>query len=42
MLKFIDASWTPFHAVEEAAKRLAAAGFEHIAERDAWDLKPGA
>ncbi|GBF91946.1 exportin [Raphidocelis subcapitata] len=41
MLDFINAAWTPFHAVEEAAKRLAAAGFEHIAEKDAWSLKPG-
>jgi hypothetical protein len=41
MLDFINAAWTPYHAVEEAARRLAAAGFEHIAEKDAWDLKPG-
>ena len=41
MISFIDAAWTPFHAVEEAARRLAAAGFVHIAEKDAWDLRPG-
>lgn len=41
MLEFINAAWTPYHAVEEAAQRLAAAGFEHIAEKDAWNLKPG-
>lgn len=41
MLDFINASWTPYHAVEEASRRLAAAGFQHIAEKDAWDLQPG-
>lgn len=41
MLDFINAAWTPYHAVEEASKRLMAAGFKHIAEKDAWDLKPG-
>jgi len=40
-LDFINAAWTPYHAVEEASKRLMAAGFKHIAEKDAWDLKPG-
>jgi hypothetical protein len=42
MLDFINAAWTPYHAVEEAARRLSAAGFEHIAEKDPWELKPGA
>lgn len=41
-LNFINASWTPYHAVEEASQRLMAAGFTHIAEKDAWNLKPGA
>lgn len=41
-LDFINAAWTPYHAVEEASKRLMAAGFTHIAEKDAWNLKPGA
>jgi aspartyl aminopeptidase len=40
-LDFINASWTPYHAVEEASQRLMAAGFKHIAEKDAWDLQPG-
>lgn len=40
-LDFINAAWTPYHAVEEASKRLMAAGFTHIAEKDAWNLKPG-
>lgn len=42
MLSFINAAWTPYHAVAEAATRLRAAGFQHIAERDAWSLQPGA
>jgi aspartyl aminopeptidase len=41
MLSFINKAWTPWHAVEEASSRLAAAGFKHIAEKDAWNLKPG-
>eukprot|EP00775_Hariotina_reticulata_P004980 gene4980-5222_t len=41
MLSFINAAWTPYHAVEEASRRLLAAGFTHIAEKDAWNLKPG-
>lgn len=41
MLDFINAAWTPYHAVEEASKRLVAAGFVHIAEKDAWKLQPG-
>jgi len=27
--------------LDEASKRLQAAGYEHIRERDAWELKPG-
>lgn len=41
MLEFINKAWTPYHAVEEASKRLAAAGYQHISEKDPWDLKPG-
>lgn len=41
MLTFINAAWTPYHAVEESARRLLAAGFSHIAEKDAWALQPG-
>jgi aspartyl aminopeptidase len=41
MLSFINTAWTPYHAVEEASRRLLAAGFTHIAEKDAWNLKPG-
>ncbi|WIA41146.1 hypothetical protein OEZ86_004769 [Tetradesmus obliquus] len=41
MLDFINASWTPYHAVAEASTRLMKAGFQHIAEKDAWKLNPG-
>jgi aspartyl aminopeptidase len=41
LVAFINRSWTPFHAVEEAARRLNLNGFKHIQEKDKWDLKPG-
>lgn len=43
LIAFCDASWTPYHAVAESARRLSAAGFQHIRERDAWAglVKPG-
>src|SRR5262245_10458360 len=37
---YIDRSPTPFHAVREAASRLAEKGFQEISERDAWSLAP--
>ncbi len=36
LLDFINYAWTPFHAVEEAARRLMAAGFTPISERESW------
>lgn len=39
---FVAASPSPYHAVAEAARRLEAAGFTPLEERDAWDLRPGA
>lgn len=42
LLAYLGASPTPFHAVLSATERLAAAGFQPIAETDAWDdLAPG-
>lgn len=41
LLRFIDASPTPYHAVAEAARRLERAGFCRVDERDAWALAPG-
>ncbi len=38
---FIDASPTPFHAASEVARRLDAAGFSALDEREAWKLAPG-
>lgn len=41
LLRFLDASPTPFHAVEAMQEILLAAGFEGLDERDEWQLKPG-
>jgi len=41
LLSFIDRSPTPYHAVEEAERRLSAAGYEPLGEETAWDLAPG-
>jgi aspartyl aminopeptidase len=38
---FIQASPTPFHATEQLAQRLVAAGYEHLDERTDWALKEG-
>ncbi|KAI6783945.1 Aspartyl aminopeptidase-like protein [Emericellopsis cladophorae] len=40
---FVNASPTPFHAVQSAAKRFEKAGFQLIRERDSWasTLRPG-
>jgi aspartyl aminopeptidase len=42
LLRFIDASPTPYHAVAEAARRLERAGFTRVTETEAWSLAPGA
>lgn len=42
LVAFINRAWTPFHAVEEASRRLQLNGFQHIQEKDKWEtLKPG-
>ncbi|MCI0571507.1 MAG: M18 family aminopeptidase [Myxococcaceae bacterium] len=41
LLRFIDASPTPFHAVAEAVRRLEARGFRRLDEREAWSVHPG-
>ena len=41
LLGFIDRSPTPYHAVAEAAQRLAAAGFQQLEEGEVWELGPG-
>ncbi len=32
-------AWTPYHAVEEASRRLLAAGFQHLSEKQPWNIK---
>jgi aspartyl aminopeptidase len=41
LLDFIDASPTPWHAVQETIRRLRAAGFRALDEREKWQLSPG-
>ncbi|MGK0500032.1 MAG: aspartyl aminopeptidase [Oceanicoccus sp.] len=41
LMAFIEASPTPFHAVEQMVERLQAAGFEPLLESDEWQLKAG-
>ncbi len=41
LAKYIDASPSPYHACQAAAQRLDAAGFQALAELEAWDQSPG-
>ena len=41
LLAYIAASPTPWHAVEETARRLTAAGYRALDERERWSLAPG-
>lgn len=41
LLRYIDASPSPFHAVKESAARLEAAGYRRLDEAEAWQLSPG-
>lgn len=41
LLAFIDASPTPFHAVDTVSARLLAAGFRQLPATDAWQREPG-
>lgn len=41
MLKFIDASVTPFHAVKNIAEALELSGYSELSEKDRWKLWPG-
>jgi len=41
LLSYIDRSPTPYHAVEESVRRLAAAGFRRLEAGELWALSPG-
>src|SRR5690242_15920282 len=41
LLDYIERSPSPFHAVDETARRLREAGFRELREADAWQLTPG-
>lgn len=41
LLTYVDASPTPYHACEETVRRLAAAGFRALDERESWALGAG-
>ncbi|GAX84190.1 hypothetical protein CEUSTIGMA_g11613.t1 [Chlamydomonas eustigma] len=41
LVTFCNYAWTPYHAVEEASRRLFEAGFQHISERDVWQIQRG-
>jgi len=40
LVRFLDASPTPYHAVAEVASRLRAAGFRELGEGDEWSVTP--
>ena len=41
LLRFVQAAPSPYHAVAEMARRLEAAGFSRLDERDPWSLAAG-
>ncbi len=41
LLDFIDASPSPWHAVQQCERRLQAAGFDRLDESERWTLAPG-
>jgi aspartyl aminopeptidase len=41
LVAYIDRGVTPFHAVDETIRRLEAAGFTRLDEREVWRLEPG-
>ncbi len=41
LFRYIAASPTPFHAVEQTAKYLEKAGFSYLPEGEEWSLQPG-
>src|SRR5262245_50050388 len=41
LLAFIDASPSPWHAVQSASQRLSAQGFSELKENERWNLQRG-
>lgn len=41
LIRFIDASPTPFHAVQTSIQALKQAGFAELQEHDLWETQPG-
>lgn len=41
LVKFLNLSRTPFHAVAQCKEMLNASGFKELAERDEWKLTRG-
>lgn len=41
LLEFLEASPTPFHAVDSMAGMLTKAGFTQLLESDSWEISPG-
>ncbi|MBK8172579.1 MAG: M18 family aminopeptidase [Sandaracinaceae bacterium] len=41
LLDYLDASPTAYHAVAETTRRLRAAGYRELLEKDAWKVAPG-
>ncbi|MBF5045502.1 M18 family aminopeptidase [Aggregicoccus sp. 17bor-14] len=41
LLRYIDASPTPYHAVNETVRRLELQGYRHLDEREPWQLRAG-
>lgn len=41
LIEFLNASPTPWHAVNTMKTRLEAAGFQPLDEREEWSLQPG-
>ena len=41
LLRFIDRSPTPYHAVAETRRRLEASDYESLSETDEWTVDPG-
>ena len=41
LIRFLDASPSPYHATAEALRRLTTAGFAEVAQTQAWPSRPG-